>query len=153
MTHKHAHSSESHFSSSPSPSTSTSLGHSASNDNNVPTWPSDFYAVNIVCCFKKCEAAHCNWASIEEAFLKCFKVPFWSTTFYNHCCHWEKASQACCDEALRGGHSPAGSWTAFLKRSCDEICGNDITGKRKRKMDKLNLKPWVNFIIYLSDYS
>ena len=133
MTHKCACSS--HSSSSPSPSLSPSLGHSTSNDDAL-AWPSDFYVVDVMHGFKKCEAAHRNQTSVEEAFFKCFQVPFRSTTFYNHRCHWENASEACRDEALRGGHSTAGSWKVFLKCSCNKSCADVIKRKRKKTKGK-----------------
>lgn len=112
-------------------SPSLSLGHITSNDDE-PVWPSDFYVVDIVHGFKKCEAARRNRTSVEEAFFKCFKVPFRSTTFYNHRRHWENASEACRDEALRSGRSAAGSWKTFLKRSRNKGCTNVIERTRKK---------------------
>lgn len=107
-----AYSSTSRSASSPSPS----LGHiTDSIDEDEAAWPSDFYVVDIVHCFKKCKAARRNRTSVEDAFLKCFKVPFRSMTFYNHHRHWENAPEACRNEALRAGRSATGSWKVFLK--------------------------------------
>lgn len=128
-----------HFLSSPSPSLSSSsspsLGHSTSDDDGL-NWPSDFYVVDIVHGFRKCDAARRNRKSVEDAFFKCFQVPFRRTTFYNHRRYWEDASEACRDEALRGGHSAAGSWKVFLKRSRNKNSTNSNVIERKRKMTK-----------------
>jgi hypothetical protein len=134
ITRKRARSQASRFSSSPSPSPSLSLGHSGDDDELI--WPSDFYVVDIVQGFKKCEAARRSRTSVEEAFFKCFKVPFRSTTFYNHRRHWENASQACRDEALRGGRSSAGSWKAFLKNSRSNKSSGSSTNVIERKSKK-----------------
>ena len=114
--------------STPSPSTSSSGLSSPSEssphssgvddgDDGLRAWPSSFYVVDIVRGFEKCEAAARGRKSVREAFIKFFQVPFRHTTFYTHRRHWEAASQACRDDALRAGHKPAGTWTAFLERS------------------------------------
>jgi hypothetical protein len=86
-------------------------------DDGLRAWPSSFYVVDIVHGFEKCEAAARGRKSVGEAFIKCFQVPFRHTTFYTHRRHWEAASQACRDDALRAGRTPAGTWTTFLERS------------------------------------
>jgi hypothetical protein len=127
--------------SSPSPSTPTSISsassdssaHSGStsddNDDGLHARPSSFYVVDIVRGFEKCEAAARGRKSIKEAFTKCFQVPFRHTTFYTHRRHWEAASQACHDDALRAGRTSAGTWTTFLVRSRSR----SAVGKKKNK--------------------
>ena len=88
-----------------------------SSDDDVRAWPSSLYVVDVVHGFEKCEVAACGRKSVREAFIKCFQVPFRHTTFYTHRRHWEGASQACCDDALHAGRTPAGTWTTFLERS------------------------------------
>jgi hypothetical protein len=104
----------------PSSSASSDSSHSSGADNSddgLRAWPSSFYVVDIVHGFEKCEVTARGRKSVEEAFIKCFQVPFRHTTFYTHRRHWEVASQACRDEALRAGRTPAGTWTTFLERS------------------------------------
>ena len=104
----------------PSSSASSDSSHSSgadSSDDDVRAWPSSFYVVDVVHGFEKCEVAARGRKSVREAFIKCFQVPFRHTTFYTHRRHWEGASQACRDDALRAGRTPAGTWTTFLERS------------------------------------
>jgi hypothetical protein len=88
-----------------------------SSDDSPPAWPAAFYVVDIVRGFEKCDEARRERRSVEKAFFKCFKVPFRSTTFYNHRRKWDNASAASRDAALRAGHTSAGLWTTFLERS------------------------------------
>ena len=80
----------------------------------LPASPMDFYVMDIVQGFEKCEEACRGRRSVEKAFVKCFKMPFRHTTFYNHRRHWNKALAAIRDEALRAGRTSAGLWTTFL---------------------------------------
>ena len=103
--------------SSPASSNSKRRSGADNSDDGVHAWPSSFYVVDIVRGFEKCEAAARGQKSVRETFIKCFQVPFRHTTFYTHHRHWEVASQACRDDALRAGHTSAGTWTAFLEHS------------------------------------
>jgi hypothetical protein len=100
-----------------------------SSDGGLPAWPAAFYVVDIVRGFEKCDKAHRERRSVEKAFFKCFKVPFWSTTFYNHRRNWDNASASSRDAALRAGHTPAGLWTTFLKHIYAKAA---VDKKRKR---------------------
>jgi hypothetical protein len=94
----------------------------------------EFYVVDIVRGFEKCEEARRGRRSVGQAFLKHFKVPFRSTTYYNHRRHWDKASMALRDEALRASRTSAGLWSTFLDRSRAEATGPvDKRGKKKRR--------------------
>ena len=120
MTHKRLRSSLSSSmpsSSASSDSSRSSGADSTGSDDGLRAWPSSFYVVDIVHGFEKCEVAARGRKSVREAFIKCFQVPFRHTTFYTHRRHWEMASQACRDDALRAGRTPAGTWTTFLERS------------------------------------
>lgn len=70
----------------------------SSDDSPVPAWPADFYIVDIVQGFEKCDEACRGQRSVPEAFVKCFNVPFRRTTFYNHRRHWDKAPAAIHDQ-------------------------------------------------------
>jgi len=65
MTGKHVHSSRSSISLSPSLSPSPSP-HSSPNetdessDDSLPAWPAEFYVVDIIQGFEKCDEAHCG---------------------------------------------------------------------------------------------
>jgi hypothetical protein len=108
-----------------------------SSDDSPPAWPVAFYVVDIVRGFEKCDEAHRERRSVEKAFFKCFKVPFRSTTFYNHRRKWDNASAASRDAALRAGHTSAGLWTTFLK--CSRAKGvESVDKKRTRKKRVLN---------------
>ena len=115
--------------SSPASSNSEPRSGADDSDDGLRAWPSSFYVVDIVRGFEKCEAAARGRKSVREAFVKCFQVPFRHTTFYTHRRHWESASQACRDDALRAGHTSAGTWTAFLECSRSK----PATEKKKNK--------------------
>ena len=110
-----------------SPSPNPTFGLSANNpididdseedDMSEVQWPTDFYAVDIVHGFDKCEKARCARAGVGKTFESIFQVPFRSTTYYNHRHHWESAPQRCRDKALAAGHTPDGLWTSFLRSS------------------------------------
>ena len=119
---------------SPSPSTPRSSPNETeeSSDDSPPAWPAAFYVVDIVRGFEKCDEARRERRSVEKAFFKCFKVPFRSTTFYNHRRNWDNASAASRDTALHAGHTSAGLWTAFLKQSCAKAV-ESVDKKRKKK--------------------
>jgi len=128
---KYAHSSRS-----PSlPSTpSLSLdGDKSSDDSLHPSWPADFYVVDIVQGFKKCDEAHCGQRSVAEVFIKCFKIPFWRTTFYNHRQHWDNVPAAIHDKALHAGRNSAGLWTTFLNHARAKTVEPVDQRKRKKK--------------------
>jgi hypothetical protein len=119
--------------SSPSASLSESTPHSSpeeSSDDSPPAWPAAFYVVDIVRGFEKCDEARRERRSVEKAFFKCFKVPFRSTTFYNHRRKWDDASAASRDAALRAGHTSAGLWTTFLECSRAKA----VDKKRKKRV-------------------
>jgi hypothetical protein len=88
------------------------------------TWPTDFYVVDLVKGFGKCLKAFRSHKSVEEAFFKCFSVPFKSSTFYWHHRKWERASEACQEAGLCAGCTSAGLWSAF-------IVWNEACGQRK----------------------
>jgi hypothetical protein len=127
-----------HFLPSPSPSPSVLTPCSSPNeteessDDGPPAWPAVFYVVNIVQGFERCDEAHLEQRSVQKAFFKCFKVPFWSMTFYNHHWNWDNASAASQDAALCAGHTSDGLWTTFLKRSHAEV------DKKRKKRRVLN---------------
>ena len=120
--------------SSPASSNSERRSGADNSDDGVRAWPSSFYVVDIVRGFEKCEAAARGRKSVRETFIKCFQVPFRHTTFYTHRRHWEVASQACRDDALRAGHTSAGTWTAFLERSRSKPA---VEKKKNRKRIKV----------------
>jgi hypothetical protein len=108
---------------------------SESSDDSPPAWPAAFYVVDIVRGFEKCDEAHREHRSVEKAFFKCFKVPFRSTTFYNHHRNWDNASASSRDAALRAGRTSAGLWTTFLKRNrAKAVKSVDKTRKRKKRV-------------------
>jgi hypothetical protein len=123
---------------SPSPSTPClSINETEDNsDDPLPAWPTEFYVIDIVRGFEKCEEARRGRRSVAQAFFTHFKVPFRSTTFYNHRRHWEKASAALRDDALRARRTPAGLWTKFLDRSRATHAGSTgpkAVDKREKK--------------------
>ena len=135
MTRKRARSSNSL---SPSPSTPSSSPRSSTDDaydtdDHLPAWPSAFYVVDIVRGFEKCEAADRSRKSVKEAFTKCFCIPFRHSTFYVHRRHWKVASQACRNEALCAGCTPAGTWMAFLERTCGKL----VQEKKKKNTKRV----------------
>ena len=141
--HKHARSSNPSSSES-SISTSSSMLRSSAHetddsDDPLPAWPTEFYVVDIVHGFEKCEEARCGRRSVKQAFLKYFKVPFRSMAFYNHRWHWDKASAALRDEVLRARRTPAGLWATFLDRSRAEAMGP--VDKRKKKKTRV----WISY--------
>jgi len=77
-------------------------------------WLTDFYTVDIVHGFDKCERARHARVGVGKTFESIFQVPFCSTMYYNHRHHWESAPQHCRDKALAAGHTPDGLWTSFL---------------------------------------
>lgn len=87
--------------------------------------------VDIVRGFEKCEEARRGRRSVKQTFLKHFKVPFRSTTLYNHRRHWDKASAALRDEALCAGRTSAGLRATFLDRSRAEAMV--LVDKREKK--------------------
>ena len=89
-------------------------------DANVRVWPADFYTVDIVRGFDKCEQARRARQGVGKAFTAVFQVPFRSTTYYNHRQNWELAPQRCRDKALAAGRTPDGLWTTFLNSSRHE---------------------------------
>lgn len=143
ITHKRARSSKSSSSDSSvvSVSASSSTPHSSTtgieiedeSDDPLPAWPTEFYVVDIVQGFEKCEEARRGRRSVEQAFVKHFKVPFRSTTFYNHRRHWEKASAAVRDEALHARRTSAGLWTTFLDHSRAEARESKTEKRDKKK--------------------
>jgi hypothetical protein len=126
-----------HSSSSPSPSLSTPRsspnGSDESSDDSPPAWPGSFYVVDIVRGFEKCDEGRRERRSVEKAFFKCFKVPFRSTTFYNHRRNWDNASASSRDAALHAGHTSAGLWTTFLKHSRAKTV-KSVDKKRKKRV-------------------
>jgi hypothetical protein len=101
-------------------------------DNPLPTWPTEFYVVDIIQGFEKCEEARRGRRSVRQAFIKHFKVPFRRTTYYNHRQHWDKASAALRDKSLRAKCTTAGLWTTFIERSRAEAKGPVDKKKKKR---------------------
>ncbi|KAF8347655.1 hypothetical protein F5887DRAFT_1072023 [Amanita rubescens] len=89
-------------------------------DANIRVWPANFYTLDIVCGFDKCEQARRAQQGVGKAFTAVFQVPFCSTTYYNHRQNWELAPQCCRDKALAAGHTPDGLWTTFLNSSRQE---------------------------------
>jgi hypothetical protein len=122
-----------------SPSASSSTPHLSPNeteessDDSPPAWPAAFYVVDIVRGFEKCDEARRERRSVEKAFFKCFKVPFRSTTLYNHRRKWDNASAATRDAALHAGHTSAGLWTTFLERSRAKAV-QSVDKKRKKRV-------------------
>jgi hypothetical protein len=104
-----------------------------SDGSPVPAWPADFYVVDIVRGFEKCDEARRGRKSVPEAFVKCFDIPFWCTIFYNHHRHWDKAPAAIRDQALHAGHTPAGLWMTFLDRTHAKMAELDDRRKRKKQ--------------------
>ena len=77
-------------------SISSDSSHAASDEDDVEhTWPTDFHVVDVVKGFDRCLKASKAHKSVEEAFFKCFGVPFKSSTFYWHRRKWKRASEAC----------------------------------------------------------
>ena len=101
------------------------VGESSDGSDVEHTWPTDFYVVDVVKGFDKCLKASRSHKSVEEAFFKCFGVPFKSSTFYRHRRKWERASEASREAGLRAGRTSAGLWSAFVVR-------NEPRGQRKR---------------------
>jgi hypothetical protein len=81
--------------------------------------------MDVINGFDKCLKASRSHKSVEEAFFKCFGVPFKSSTFYWHCRKWERASEASREVGLCAGHTSAGLWSAFVAR-------NEARGQRKQ---------------------
>jgi hypothetical protein len=101
-------------------STSPSIDGSSnpSSDEDTVKWPRDFYAVDIVHAFDKCEAASRNSKKkVAATFEKHFGVPFKKSTYYLNRERWFKAPQASRDKALAAGRTRDGLWTAFLDDS------------------------------------
>ena len=90
-----------------------------SSDEDTFKWPRDFYAVDIVRGFDKCEAASRNSKKKKVAaiFEGQFGVPFKKSTYYLNQERWLKAPQASRDKALAAGKTRDGLWTAFLDDS------------------------------------
>jgi hypothetical protein len=109
--HKRAHSSTSISSSSLSDSESSS-----SSLSEMPVWPSDFYVVDIVYGFEKCESASRVRGNVEDTFEAVFKTPFRRTTFYKHRKTWQAAPSTIRDAALEAGRTSKGLWVYFLKQ-------------------------------------
>ena len=124
----HSPSSDSSLSSSSPPSDAESI------HEHVPVWPSDFYVINVVRGFNKCEAAQRARTGVAQAFTAVFGVPFHHTTFYTHRNHWLKAPQACRDEAIAAGHNPEGLWPVFVKHARKAGQQDRRTGKKKIKI-------------------
>ncbi|KAF8799393.1 hypothetical protein BYT27DRAFT_6862923 [Phlegmacium glaucopus] len=124
--HKRAHSTSS------SASTSSSSLPSSS-EADIPAWPSDFYAVDIVYGFEKCESASRVRGKVEETFEAIFKTPFRRTTFYKHRKTWLTAPATARDAALKAGHTSQGLWVYFLKQIREETVQQEKE-KRKKKL-------------------
>ncbi len=108
-------------------------GDESSDDSLHPAWPADFYVVDIVQGFKKCDEARRGRRSVAEAFIKCFKIPFRRTTFYNHRQHWDNAPAAIRDKALHAGRNSAGLWTTFLDHAHAKTVEPVDQRKQKKK--------------------
>ena len=140
VTRTHNHSRSYLSPSMPSSLASSDSSHSSgadSSDDDVRAWPSSFYVVDVVHGFEKCEVAARSRKSVREAFIKFFQVPFRHTTFYTHHRHWEGASQACRDDALRAGRTPAGTWTTFLERGRGRKPAMENLKKKNKKRVKV----------------
>lgn len=96
--------------STPDSSHTQHVGSASASDDDKPTWPLDFYVIDIVKGFSACMKASQKCQSKENVFVKCFGVPFQSSTFYRHHWKWKGASEACHDDALKVGHTLAGLW-------------------------------------------
>jgi hypothetical protein len=105
------------------------VGSSSASDDNQPTWPSDFYVVDIVEGFSACMKASQKCQSVETVFVRCFGVPFRSSTFYRHRRKWEGATEACRDGALKAGRTSAGLWSTFIQSS-----ESNMVGVRRKKV-------------------
>ena len=99
-----------------SPSSHAASG-SSDEDNVGHTWPTDFHVIDVVKGFDRCLKAHKTHKSVEDAFFRCFGVPFKSSTFYRYRRKWERASEACREAGLQAGYTSAGLWSAFTARS------------------------------------
>jgi hypothetical protein len=88
--------------------------------------------IDIVKGFSACMKASQKHQSMENVFVKCFGVPFWSSTFYRHRRKWEGASEACRDDALRVGRTSAGLWSAFVQSSERNVV--DVRRKKTKKV-------------------
>jgi hypothetical protein len=86
----------------------------------VPVWPSDFYAVDIVYGFEKCDSTSRVHGNVEGTFEAIFKTPFRRTTFYKHRKTWLTAPSAARDAALKAGRTSEGLWVYFLKLCHEE---------------------------------
>ncbi|KAF8885198.1 hypothetical protein BD779DRAFT_1673833 [Infundibulicybe gibba] len=86
-------------------------------DEDLPIWPVDFYVVDIVLGFAKCEAARRSRSNVGQTFTSLFGVPFRRSTFYENRKRWEDASQASRDKSLKAGRTDKGLWSAFLAQN------------------------------------
>lgn len=106
--HKHVHSTSS--------ASSSSLTSLTSLEADIPMWPSDFYAVEILYGFDKCKSAKRAHGNVGDTFKDVFKTWFCQMTFYKD--HKTlKVPAAAWDAALKAGRTPEGLWTYFLKHS------------------------------------
>ena len=101
-------------------STSPSINESSnpSSDEGTVKWPRDFYTVDIIRGFDKCEAAsRSSKKKVAAIFEGYFNVPFKKSTYYLNRERWLKAPQASRDKALAAGRTDDGLWKAFLDDS------------------------------------
>jgi hypothetical protein len=101
-------------------STSPSIDGSSNPSSGEDTvkWPGDFYAVDIVRGFEKCEgASRSSKKKVAVIFEGQFGVPFKKSTYYLNRERWLKAPQVSRDKVLAAGRTHKGLWTAFLDDS------------------------------------
>ena len=101
-------------------STSPSIEGSSNPSSGEDTvkWPRDFYAVDIVHGFEKCEAAsRSSKKKVAAIFEGQFGVSFKKSTYYLNRERWLKAPQVSRDKALAAGRTHKGLWSAFLDDS------------------------------------
>ena len=83
-------------------------------DTAAPLWPGDFYYVDVVHSFKKCDEAAKAGKSVERTFEK-MSAPcvFRSSTFYDNRTRWLNAPQHIRDRLVAAGRTNAGRWSTF----------------------------------------
>jgi hypothetical protein len=98
---------------------------------HVTIWPRDFYVMDVVDGFEKCDEACRARINVAKTFTAIFGVPFRRTTFYAHRNLWLEVSQRCRDKFLAARRTPAGLWTAFVE------CASNKGGKKTTKRIKV----------------
>lgn len=100
-------------------------------------WPKDFYTVDIVTAFELMKrdpyTTRESNATLAEAFVLCFGVPYKKSTYNDHHLRWQAATQSARDTALAAGRTEAGLWSLFMKNNPAK---NATVKKEKHRLRK-----------------